>query len=78
MPDTTPAIAPLTQTSLDAAVDSLAAHDADLAASVARYGHPPMWAREPGFPTLVHIVLEQQVRGKSSAARPPAQRMPRM
>jgi len=26
-----------------------------------RNGLPPMWARRPGFPTLVHIVLEQQV-----------------
>jgi DNA-3-methyladenine glycosylase II len=22
---------------------------------------PPLWAREPGFPTLLHIILEQQV-----------------
>jgi DNA-3-methyladenine glycosylase II len=27
----------------------------------AKNGLPPMWARRPGFPTLVHIVLEQQV-----------------
>ena len=59
---------PLTDTTLDAAVDALAARDADLGASVARYGRPPMWAREPGFPTLVHIVLEQQVSLASAKA----------
>ena len=35
--------------------------DADLAAIVARYGPPPLWDREPGFGTLLHIILEQQV-----------------
>ncbi len=61
-------IAPLTQVSLDAAVDTLAAHDADLGASVARYGRPPMWGREPAYPTLVHIILEQQVSLASAKA----------
>ena len=27
----------------------------------AEFGTPPTWFREPGFPTLVHIILEQQV-----------------
>jgi DNA-3-methyladenine glycosylase II len=31
-------------------------------------GTPPLWAREPGFPTLVHIILEQQVSLASAAA----------
>jgi DNA-3-methyladenine glycosylase II len=26
-----------------------------------RVGEPPLWARRPGFPTLVRIILEQQV-----------------
>lgn len=52
---------PLTQTALTAAVDELATRDADLAAIVARFGRPPLWDRPPGFATLVHIVLEQQV-----------------
>jgi DNA-3-methyladenine glycosylase II len=31
-------------------------------ASVFRqHGPPPLWARKPGFATLVHIILEQQV-----------------
>ena len=39
----------------------LAARDKSLASVVERYGHPPLWAREPGFATLLHIILEQQV-----------------
>jgi len=40
---------------------ALARRDPDLAALFKRNGMPPMWARRPGFATLVHIVLEQQV-----------------
>lgn len=58
----------LTEQALLAAVDELAARDADLAAIVARYGPPPLWDRRPGFPTLVHIVLEQQVSLASAKA----------
>lgn len=32
------------------------------------YGVPPLWAREPGFATLVHLVLEQQVSIASARA----------
>jgi DNA-3-methyladenine glycosylase II len=59
---------PLTREGLLAAVDELAARDADLAAIVARHGPPPLWDREPGFPTLLHIVLEQQVSLASAQA----------
>jgi DNA-3-methyladenine glycosylase II len=31
-------------------------------------GAPPTWFREPGFPTLVHIILEQQVSLASARA----------
>ena len=58
----------LTASALAAAVGELAARDADLAGIVARYGPPPLWDREPGFPTLVHIVLEQQVSLASAQA----------
>ena len=51
----------LTQATLAAGVRALAARDADLAALAAKNGLPPMWARRPGFQTLIHIVLEQQV-----------------
>ena len=51
----------LTEATLAAGVRALARTDRDLAALFAKNGLPPMWARRPGFPTLVHIVLEQQV-----------------
>jgi len=60
--------APLTETTLHAAVNELAQRDADLARIVARIGPPPMWAREPGFPTLVLLILEQQVSLASARA----------
>jgi DNA-3-methyladenine glycosylase II len=53
---------------LHAAARSLAARDPDLAAILARLGPPPLWDREPGFGTLVAIVLEQQVSLQSGAA----------
>jgi DNA-3-methyladenine glycosylase II len=51
----------LTGSALAAGARELARRDADLAAILARHGTPPMWGRRPGFATLVHIVLEQQV-----------------
>ncbi len=50
------------------AVQELCARDADLAAVVRRFGPPPLWARRPGFATLVRIVLEQQVSLASADA----------
>ena len=50
---------------LHAGVALLIARDTDLAGIVARHGPPPLWAREPGFATLVHIILEQQVSLRS-------------
>lgn len=58
----------LSKRSLLTAVDELAARDEDLRAIVARYGPPPLWDRPPGFPTLLHIVLEQQVSLASARA----------
>jgi DNA-3-methyladenine glycosylase II len=58
----------LTATRLAEAVEELVARDADLAGIVARYGPPPLWDREPGFPTLLHIMLEQQVSLASARA----------
>ena len=63
---TTPAR--LDHESLLAAVRGLSARDAALGAVVARFGPPPMWARDPGFPTLVHLILEQQVSLASALA----------
>jgi DNA-3-methyladenine glycosylase II len=60
--------ATLDAASLSTAVGVLAARDADLAAIVARHGQPPLWDRRPGFATLLHIVLEQQVSLASAQA----------
>ncbi|PYT83287.1 MAG: DNA-3-methyladenine glycosylase 2 family protein [Acidobacteria bacterium] len=46
----------------------LTARDAHLAEVVKTYGRPPLWVREPGFPTLVYIILEQQVSLASAKA----------
>jgi DNA-3-methyladenine glycosylase II len=51
----------LDEASLQAGVRALAATDADLAGIAERQGPPPLWNREPGFETLVRIILEQQV-----------------
>ncbi len=53
---------------LDAACSSLAAVDPHLAVVHERYGTPPLWDREPGFATLVRIILEQQVSLASARA----------
>jgi len=61
-------LAALDGVSLQRGVEALAATDPDLAGIVARHGSPPLWAREPGFETLVQIILEQQVSLQSAAA----------
>jgi DNA-3-methyladenine glycosylase II len=50
------------------AILELAQRDADLALVLEKYGSPPLWVREPGFPTLVYIILEQQVSLASARA----------
>jgi DNA-3-methyladenine glycosylase II len=50
------------------AVRELTTRDADLARVVEKYGVPPLWVREPGFPTLIYIILEQQVSLASARA----------
>ncbi|WP_298981163.1 DNA-3-methyladenine glycosylase family protein [Caldilinea sp.] len=63
-----PVDAPLTEAALHAAVETLARRDADLARIVEECGPPPLWPREPGFPTLVLLILEQQVSLASARA----------
>ena len=58
----------LTRRSLLSAVRALADADPALAVSVERYGPPPLWAREPSYATLVHLILEQQVSLASARA----------
>jgi len=49
-------------------LEALSKRDADLAQVIQEFGPPPFWQREPGFPTLVHIILEQQVSLASAKA----------
>jgi len=58
----------LTRRTLLVAVRELAETDPALAASIERFGPPPLWAREPSFATLVHLILEQQVSLASAKA----------
>lgn len=46
----------------------LADTDPDLRKIVDELGPPPLWSRDPGFPTLVRIMLEQQVSLASAHA----------
>lgn len=67
-PSQTAPIERLTLETLGVGVDELCAVDADLARVVHAIGPPPLWARRPGFATLVRIILEQQVSLASGAA----------
>jgi DNA-3-methyladenine glycosylase II len=58
----------LSDDGLHRAVRSLSRRDPDLRHVVKRFGAPPMWARESGFSTLLHIILEQQVSLASARA----------
>jgi len=46
----------------------LTRRDRDLRRIVRDFGAPPVWARKGGFPTLVRIILEQQVSLASARA----------
>jgi len=59
---------PLTSESFRLALDELYTLDPDLGGIIDDYGPPPMWARDPGFSTLVQIILEQQVSLASARA----------
>jgi DNA-3-methyladenine glycosylase II len=51
----------LDENNLITACKKLSKQDKDLAFIFQTYGLPPLWAREAGFATLIHIILEQQV-----------------
>lgn len=59
---------PLDEAGIAVAVRELAAIDPDLAGIAERHGPPPLWGREPGFETLVRIILEQQISLASAEA----------
>ncbi len=58
----------LDEQSLATAAQQLATRDKDLAMILSACGSPPMWARKPGFSTLIQIILEQQVSLASAAS----------
>ena len=58
----------LTPQSLAQATAELAKRDRHLRLIYENHGVPPMWARQPGFATLLRIVLEQQVSLVSARA----------
>ena len=62
------AVCTLTEQTFTDAVAELAASDTDLALVLYRHGPPPFWTRDPGFPALTHIILEQQVSLASAKA----------
>ena len=65
-----PSLAPgaLTEKTLTHGLEFLSDRDSDLAQILVQVGSPPMWALEPGFPTLVRVILEQQVSLASAKA----------
>jgi DNA-3-methyladenine glycosylase II len=62
-----PAVTRLDETTFAEAVDLLGAEDEAFAAVLAAHGPPPFWSRPAGFPTLVWLILEQQVSLESGA-----------
>ena len=58
----------ITEQSLPVVVKSLADSDSTIAALHIRYGMPPLWKRDEGFPTFIHLILEQQVSLASALA----------
>ena len=58
----------ITEDTLAVAARSLARKEPRFRHVIKSHGLPPMWAREPGFATLVFIILEQQVSLASARA----------
>ena len=58
----------LTAKTIANAARVLAWQDRQLARILEEYGPPPLWKRPQGFPTLVRIILEQQVSLSSAAS----------
>lgn len=59
---------PLTPQRLQQGAQELIKQDSSFAKIIESYGFPPFWQREPGFSTLIHIILEQQVSLASAQA----------
>ena len=59
---------PLSQEAYFNAISDLCQIDSELSNVVKNIGNPPFWSRDPGFPTLILIILEQQVSLASARA----------
>ena len=60
--------APLTKKTFSQAILNLCDSDPDLARILAILNPPTFWTRKPGFASLIHIILEQQVSLASARA----------
>jgi DNA-3-methyladenine glycosylase II len=58
----------LNEQTLQEGTHFLIENDPEMAFVFQQYGYPPLWARVPGFSTLTHIILEQQVSLASANA----------
>jgi DNA-3-methyladenine glycosylase II len=58
----------LNKKNLAKSANSIARVDHDFARTLEKHGPPPLWEREPGFVTLIRIILEQQVSLASAEA----------
>ncbi len=58
----------LNRETLKSVVKHLCKVDKDLASIYQTDGIPPLWARRPGFTTLIKIIIEQQVSLASAKA----------
>jgi DNA-3-methyladenine glycosylase II len=58
----------LTKESFREGIELLRGQDRDLAQILDTHGPPPFWTREPGFPSLIYTILEQQVSLASAKA----------
>lgn len=58
----------LSEANFNLGIKILTQRDRDLAKIIQQFGNPPQWKREPGFSTLVRIILEQQVSLSSAKA----------
>jgi DNA-3-methyladenine glycosylase II len=59
---------PLTPQLISFASQHLARRDSHLDLILKQHGPPPLWARRPGFASLIRIILEQQVSLASAAS----------
>jgi DNA-3-methyladenine glycosylase II len=67
-PQATTTLQRLDGPTLARAIDRLACVDADIAAALERIGYPIPRLREPGFATLLRIMVAQQVSTRAAAA----------